>query len=288
MTTAISSKTIDELDFAKLFDEVPINEIKSYMISTSPEIFDKGVKKVNAFMIPSETTMFDAVKGKDLHKYVENKENLTLKAQHDVKDVYRVSHTDLTGYNAVGCYLSHVSLWYKIVTGKIKGAYIFESDSLCISDTMTMKKMESYLENFNSIDGDLLLLGSMTYNPHELFPTISRRKNGISKITGPFFQTHAYYITYEGALKCLKYAFPIEMQVDGYLSNLVLLDKLDVYAIHPSICTQDVHISTIQTNDMKFSSDSKIAIAILGILFLIVMCVCIFFAVLLIRKKKEV
>lgn len=286
MTTVISSEIVSQIDFNKLSDEIPTNEIKSYMISMSSEIFDKNVKKVKDFITPLETTMFDAVKGKELHTYVENKENLTLKGLNDVKSFYRISHTDLTGYNSVGCYLSHVSLWYKIVTEKIKGAYVFESDSLCISDTTTIKKMNNYLESFNSIDGDLLLLGSKTYNQHKLFLTASKRKNGISKITEPFFQTHAYYITYNGALKCLKYAFPIEMQVDGYLTTLVLLNKLDVYAIYPSICTQDVHISTIQSTNMKFATDSKLVIAGLGISFLIVMCVCILLIVLFFKKNR--
>ena len=61
-------------------------------------------------------------------------------------------------------------------------------------------------------------------NPHILFfqstgyeQTINTN-TVINKLTNRFYGTWAYYITKEGAKRCLEYALPIEEQIDSYLS----------------------------------------------------------------------
>ena len=142
-----------------------------------------------------------------------NKLDLTIRAKRSILlDTIRETHADLGTSNAIGCSLSHITLWKKIVDENLKGLYIFESDAVCTKD------FNEYLNLFLKED-----------NPHVLFFGIIGRPTGlsqnISKIPGRFYGTHAYYITQEGAKLLLQYAMPIEQQIDSYISDLNLLSN---------------------------------------------------------------
>jgi GR25 family glycosyltransferase involved in LPS biosynthesis len=57
-----------------------------------------------------------------------------------------------------------------------------------------------------------------------------------SKITGRFFETHAYYITNKGAKKFMKDFFPINQQLDSYMSDLIILGEIPDSGYNPLNC----------------------------------------------------
>jgi GR25 family glycosyltransferase involved in LPS biosynthesis len=165
-------------------------------------------------------------------------------------DVKRRAHADLGSINAVGCAQSHATLWKQIKPGQ--GMYIFESDALLTENP------EPYVKEFLK-----------TNNPHMLlFGPIGRSKittvPKIKRVNYHFFGTHGYYITYEGAQLLLKYFYPIEQQIDSYISDLILIDTINdkdvhfginVYIINPGISYQyNVDGSSIQTKQVSILS----------------------------------
>ena len=211
----------------------------------SDEVYQKGVSKI---ILNTPIQKFDAVRGSTLNDYVKDTNNVSVRAQYNLMAEHRISEMDLTNINSVGCYLSHITLWYQIVTEGLEGMYIFESDAICYSNKLD-------LTEFLRTDGDIMLFGSYLVRdplkilkPMTTAPISKLSKDiGIVKLDQKFFQTHAYYMTYLGALKCLRYVFPIEVQIDGYLSLLIKLKKVNIYGIYPNLCEQTKHASLIQT-----------------------------------------
>ena len=76
----------------------------------------------------------------------------------------------------------------------------------------------------------------------------------ITKINTRTYGLHAYYITNECAKILLKNAFPIEQQLDSYISDMLLLSQ-DINSIIPplnfyvcrNLCGQYMHTSYLQT-----------------------------------------
>lgn len=182
---------------------------------------------------------YDAIVIQDINKY--NPELLSISGLRSIfHDINRNTHADLGSLGALGCALSHYNLWQKVEKGK--GMYIFESDAVCIENPI------KYVNGFNNFH--ILLFGDFNKN-------ITKQKRNIIKVNNRFYGMHGYYITYEGAQLLSKYMFPIEQQVDSYISDLILLQKklnieLNVYIINPGICFQKNDFGTlIQTKKVK-------------------------------------
>jgi GR25 family glycosyltransferase involved in LPS biosynthesis len=258
----IDALTIKDLQFTQLENITPSKPEEAYMISLDDTIYNKQIKRIS-LSIPIKK--FDAVKGSSLSDYIKKINNTSIRAQAILESDYRDSSFDLTTLNSVGCYLSHVSLWYKVVTESLKGMYIFESDAVCFN---TLN-----LNDFLNTDGDILLFGSRLVGDSVFVPYDYGRKFGLTKINQHFFGLHAYYITYKGALKALKNVFPIEAQIDAYLSYLSKLNLVNIYGYYPSTCTQAVHISSLQSKYVKHHVDFFLLIIGLSSFFIIIIII---------------
>lgn len=266
------------VDSSSLGQIVANNSVKSpseaYVISMSSDVFQTCLERLkNKVSFPLK--MFDAVKGSSLTNYVKNYDNVSVRGQNSLASVYRDSNYDLTTLNSVGCYLSHVSLWLKLYEENLEGMYIFESDAYCLSDVN--------IEEFKKTDGDILLFGSPLIGDSFLVPVNYGRQHGITKIEQHFFGTHAYYITYKGAVKALQHAFPIEAQVDAYLSYINKLKLINIYGYYPSKCSQLAHQTSMQTKYTKHIYDSSIIIACM---FFLIVLLTIAFIIMYFKKAK--
>lgn len=183
-----------------------------------------------------EFKVFPAVIGKnlDLMKMVENKE-LTQRGLYSANYPWMKSHDwDLTSKGAVGCYLSHIGIAKLVVDKGLNGAIIFEDD--CI---FAHNFLEQFEEAFNELpsDFDFMHFGYNTFckqhNPVKIDEVNYSPHLLTSKSCTMGFQ--GYLITNKCAKKLLQYAFPIEVQVDGYLSllliNNIIFDNIDGKAI---------------------------------------------------------
>lgn len=131
----------------------------------------------------------------------------------------------------IGCYLSHTNIWQSVVNNNIPYALIIESDGVLSDEVLTV--VDSVIQK--SDDWELVMLFY-----RECFPSFWNR-NQLTKNTklvrfsNKSSCTTAYLINQSGAQKLLKYAFPIKMPVDDYMTGGYINKSLNTYAVYPRL-----------------------------------------------------
>ena len=123
----------------------------------------------------------------------------------------RESHPGLSSLGAVGCTLSHLSLWEKCVNENMPYMIIAEEDNRFYNDTVTDKDL-SYIENTIS-------------NPNTIFIATKIKKE---RCETSFVGLHFYVVRNDACKAMIKRALPISVQTDWYLANLVNIGELNV------------------------------------------------------------
>jgi GR25 family glycosyltransferase involved in LPS biosynthesis len=120
---------------------------------------------------------------------------------------------DIQSLGAVGCSLSHISLWQKLVDSSEEVFHITEDDA-CVN--ASSEKVNAFLKEVEEIDPDwdVVYIG---YNPCSIYKQISISPT-VQKINSLSFGTQSYLIRKKGAEKLLRKAFPISQHVDTYMS----------------------------------------------------------------------
>jgi len=187
--------------------------------------FDEYYNKSDIKFKPYE--IFPAVVGKDLNlvNYV------TEKAYEQIlmteRTGNRIHHYDLSP-GAVGCYLSHLSIYKKLVNSNLKYAIIFEDDSIMVSNFY-----EKVLYSLNVVpdDWDILLLGVICLKCDEFKDYIKINR---------FWGTHGYIINKQSAKKILEFLDkPLSKQIDTDMSILIKRGLIKVYGVNPILVNQD-------------------------------------------------
>jgi GR25 family glycosyltransferase involved in LPS biosynthesis len=151
---------------------------------------------------------------------------------------YRTKHYQLTK-GAVGCYLSHLSLYNKIAKGDAPYGLIFEDDVRI--DSNLFAKINKNLETIPN-NWDILLFGChcIVCDKFEKHYDAER-----------FFLLHAYIVKKESARKIFNYLDKkkIEQQIDSELSDMVTVGQLKIFCLRDTIARQDNRTfrTTIQT-----------------------------------------
>jgi len=206
-----------------------------------------------------DVQIFPAIYGKEVEKVYENPLNINkvsrpvqniLKENGDIMSIWalyklkknqeRREHAQLGTWGAVGCYLSHYSLW-KMLYEKDKDYFlIFEDDITFASDFK--EKFDKLMKNIPE-DTDMVFLDLAWSETSE-----KTKYENLDQVKGQFFGLHAYIITRNGAKKLLEKIFPIEIQLDSYISfyNVVNNNSLNLYRAY-GLCGQSIHVSSIQT-----------------------------------------
>jgi len=218
-------------------------QIPAYIISLNEELYQVVKGRLQNIGLEN-INRFNAIRGDSLNKFVEDRNNLTIKGLYNIKSQkYRGAHSELTDINAIGCYMSHVTLWKKIIDDKIPGLMIFESDCMCTGDILEC--LGDFLKVKN---GHILYFGFFGQ-------TVKYSDKNITQIYDKTYGLHAYYITKKGAEILLKNAFPIEQQIDSYMSDSLILshelnsiiEPMNVYVCR-NLCFQDgINPTTIQS-----------------------------------------
>ena len=195
-------------------------------------------------------TVFPAIVGANLKL----SNFVTPKAYAQILDVEKIKkrqhHYDLTR-GAVGCFLSHLSIYKKVAESKIDYAIIFEDDSVIANDFY--ERLEKGLRDIPS-DWDIILLG-LTCLKCDIkldYITVNR-----------FWGTHGYIIKNKSAIKLLEYLDrPLSKQIDADISLLIKRKLINVYGINPIIVAQesafksDIQMDVIDSNE-AFNEEFK-------------------------------
>jgi len=182
--------------------------------------------------------LFPAVIGKNLNiiDYVTpNAYKEILEAERTGK---RKHHYELTR-GGIGCYLSHLSIYKKIIESNAEYGIIFEDDSIVSEDFYS--RVQTGLTKIPK-DWDIFLFG---------LTCIDCDDNNDYVNVNRFWGTHSYMIKKKSAVKILEYLDrPLPKQIDADLSLLIKRKLINVYSINP-------HISE---HNYDFESNIQIAI----------------------------
>ena len=232
-----------------------LEETDAFIISMSDTLFETAKKRLDDTALKN-IKKFDAVKGSTLNTFIADTEYVTVKAHYDITVAEnRRSHAELGTINAIGCYMSHITLWKQLADSDKDGMFIFETDALCISNVIvpTIKFLH---DPETATHPHILFFG----NFHRL-----DKDSPMKKIKSRFYGMQSYYITKEGAKRCLENAFPIEEQIDSYLSDLLLLSMKPNSGVEPlnfyiiNLCMQyNVNGTSIQTKQIACDVSSAL------------------------------
>lgn len=123
---------------------------------------------------------------------------------------------------ALGCFLSHKKIWEHMVENNVPVALIGEAD--IVPKPSLPQRIQDALKN--SKKWDILLLDCTLKNHHLKETGLENTHCGFKTGKQSFLGLHGYLLSNQGAQILLKYAIPMEFQLDSYIPMLVYLDKL--------------------------------------------------------------
>lgn len=143
---------------------------------------------------------------------------------------FRTEHQQLSR-GAVGCALSHISLWNWLRNHKeAQTLLVFEDDAAWWpAEKMPLSALEALVQAIPN-DWDLLTLGCI---PREV---IAEHEGYVH--LGFFHQLHAYVLHRDGAEKLCGQLFPLEQQIDTVVSGRVKTAGLVCYGLRPNLFDQ--------------------------------------------------
>jgi GR25 family glycosyltransferase involved in LPS biosynthesis len=150
---------------------------------------------------------------------------ISVLARHNIAMKTRRGHEFLDTVGAVGCYLSHASVYEWFAKSNDQVILIFEDDVAlpagCYERLKEYVARTPLLQNSNK--WDMWMLG----------PNIAESSRvpsaGDTQDIKSFVLAHAYFVSKRGVEKLLKNIYPIEMHVDGYMSYMAKLGELKIY-----------------------------------------------------------
>jgi hypothetical protein len=142
----------------------------------------------------------------------------------------RREHPGLTTLGAVGCTMSHFSLWKKCVDENLPFIGILEPDGRFVKDKLSS-------EDVKNIQKVLRKPKSIFLSP---ISKISRQDHRVH-----FFGLHFYICSRDACSELIDGAFPMEVQTDWWVGHLATMGKINVegYKINQQLS----HPSSIQT-----------------------------------------
>jgi GR25 family glycosyltransferase involved in LPS biosynthesis len=231
-----------------------IRNLKSFIINleSKPEQYNILNKQLSNYGF-TNIERWNATIGKNLvpviNKTTQLKVNevpVTLQAYVDLNQG-RSFHRSLSSKGALGCYMSHVSIWRWLLNQPdLDRVLIFEDDAIIASE----ERLKTINESLNSISQpfDFFSFGYLNTDRGETY----KINDFISLYSGEFWGLQAYIITKSGVEKLLKYIFPIDMQIDSYIGLVAEYDpSFKLYITNTNLVQQRTHISTIQDICMK-------------------------------------
>ena len=176
--------------------------MRSYVISCNPS---------HAPRLLADTEVFECVRGnkQTLDANVSTRAHAVLEGAIDT-----LNTSDLPSWGAVGCALSHVALWERLVSSGEPYMAIFEDDAVIKRDV----DVQALAQHAVHLGCDVLLLGWRLPIDTWFRPRLRSVDEEFKELVAPrFYETHAYIITNKGARALLAEVRPIEMQIDAYM-----------------------------------------------------------------------
>lgn len=160
----------------------------------------------------------------------------------NIKENKRHNHRDLTK-GSIGCYLSHLKVYNRMLEENIPYAIIFEDDCNIIDPNIIFWEKMKMISDKIPDNVDIFLFDAII---HEYRDNCSKY---ICQVNF-FWGSHFYLITQKGINNILKYLLPIQYQIDNALSIMSYSNKLNIFGCRNIIFCDNIKFkSTIQLLD---------------------------------------
>lgn len=185
----------------------------------------------------------EAVDGRNLSKY-------QLTERYNQQQAMDFLHREM-GAGEIGCLLSHVSIYHKIIENNIKYALVLEDD---VHFDEKLLDALSIVHQYPS-DWELVLYGHYSFhlNQKEIRSPISYWKKfrldhnlNLHRLSKYGYGTHAYLINQQGAQRLLKQLCSFYMPIDHYTNNT---QYINVYACHPTLAKVNLAFDSSISSD---------------------------------------
>jgi GR25 family glycosyltransferase involved in LPS biosynthesis len=157
---------------------------------------------------------------------------------------FRYKHYQLTK-GAIGCYLSHIKIWERMLVKQHSQVIVFEDDARIPPNTF--HQVKQFMKTIPD-DWDIILLGKYCNDCHDMghYHKINR-----------FILLHAYIIRATTVEKIINMGniFPISQQLDAYLSEIS--DVINIYSPKYNIVSQSRSRTDIQAPIIKSKLNDK-------------------------------
>jgi len=181
---------------------------------------------------------FNAIYGKSLDIKSLVTERAYKQLQYAESHGHRLHHYELTR-GAVGCFLSHATLYNRLLTDDKDFYIIFEDDAKIPRNVVD--KVKYYIDNAPA-DWDFLLFGTIRQ--------VVTHQNHLYYKVKSWWGLCGYVISKSGAEKFLKEFNSqkrlVDMQIDSMLSMMAVEDKINVYSTRNALIKADGGVTDIQ------------------------------------------
>jgi len=185
---------------------IDINKIPIYCINLDkrPERFrafsrQEGVKSLNI-------KRFSAIDGSTLSI---NNPDISNQTKYNILHKTRRAHSQIDTLGAIGCSLSHYSIWKEFLRSDHPYCFVLEDDALIpvgLADKIKLATMAGH-------DFDVWALSYKLYN--KTLNDVGAKASWKSPVY--FWGTSAYIISRKGATELIDQFFPIECHLDNYM-----------------------------------------------------------------------
>mmetsp|Transcript_40061 Transcript_40061/g.107268 ORF Transcript_40061/g.107268 Transcript_40061/m.107268 type:complete len:336 (+) Transcript_40061:232-1239(+) len=250
------------------WDSLPFNTTKTLFIAMNPRedgVVERiGVLKDKIGFRNAEA--FQAVNGRQV-----DPDTLPLYTRYLMENG-RHDHHQVSTAGMIGCYLSHVKVMEMMQPGDVFA--VFEEDAhFDKTSPLKIKRLHDFVEKM-SISFDAIMIGI------NRVPAPSGKTTTFS--VGPdveliqchkdctLWGTRGYLITYDGAQKILKHAYPIQTQIDALLSLVARYDSSfrlfwtsqDI-ALGPALLAIVADINYSKVRDIQFAEHAILKLMVL-------------------------
>lgn len=165
-----------------------------------------------------------------------------------LKKIERTHHHQFNTMGAIGCYMSHIKTWQKILNSNCKYGLIFEDD-IEFNNYMTENIIYNYISKLPK-DWDILLLSKNRVTMYNV-------KDNLYKVK-KFICLHSYIVNKNSIRKIIENIIPINQQIDFKLSCLANQNILNIYLFNDLnnelFYKQYLSNTNIQTSTIKGAS----------------------------------
>ena len=135
---------------------------------------------------------------------------------------------DIRSPGAIGCYMSHASIWRTIVDSGLSSALVFEDDvdeySAHVHDNASVAVQQLVADAGGEQHFDFLWLSFCSTLFHGGVERPANYSNHLLRTRGPGQCTQAYLVTARGATKLLQAAFPIALTTDAFVAQMAAVN----------------------------------------------------------------